>query len=418
MDSNIIFIAFGGVFILVFFYLYLRERERARILEKYKENLLISIENEKNNNNKLTLKIAILETQQENETKNFEEKLSLLNEAKSSLSLEFEQLSNKIFEDKATQFTNNHKTHFLNLLQPFREQIEFFANQSKSQHIDETKERHLLRDELTRLKDMNMQLSQDAINLTKALRGENKTQGNWGEIILEKVLESSGLRKGIEYKTQSTFKNDDGKQYRPDVIVHMPQNRDVIIDAKVSLVAYERYINSDEEKAKQQALKEHITSIKTHLKDLSSKRYEKLEGIESLDYVLLFMPIEGAFVTAFTEDVTLLESAYSQNIILVSPSTLLVTLRTIEHVWREERKGESARMIVKEAESIYDKLSLFLEDMQNIEVNLTRVSVSYESAMKRLRFGRGNLLSRAQKLKDLGIKPSKDIKIEFDEEIL
>lgn len=418
MDSNIIVITFGGIFILVLFYLYLRERERAHVLENYKEKLLISIEDEKKNNNKLTLKIAVLETQQENENKNFKEKLDILNEAKNSLSLEFEQLSNKIFEDKSTQFTKNHKTHFENLLQPFREQIEMFANQSKSQHIDETKERHLLRDELTRLRDMNMQLSQDAINLTKALRGENKTQGNWGEIILEKVLESSGLRKGIEYKTQGSFKNDDGKQYRPDVIIHMPQNRDVIIDAKVSLVAYERYINSDEIESKEQALKEHITSIKTHLKDLSSKRYEKLDGIESLDYVLLFMPIEGAFVTAFTEDATLLERAYSQNIILVSPSTLLVTLRTIEHVWREERKGESARMIVKEAESIYDKLSLFLEDMQNIEVNLTRANTSYESAMKRLRFGRGNLLSRAQKLKDLGIKPTKDIKIEFDEEIL
>ncbi|MDY0117255.1 MAG: DNA recombination protein RmuC [Sulfurimonadaceae bacterium] len=417
MNNDMIFMGLGALLILGIFYLYLRQKERVRIGENHKEQLLHSLETLKTENHTLLLKIAILETKEENEAKNFQEKLTLLHETKEKLSLEFEQLSNRIFEDKATQFTKNHKTHFENLLQPFREQIEVFANQSKSQHIDEIKERHLLRDELGRLRDMNMQLSQDAHNLTKALKGENKTQGNWGEIILERVLESSGLRKGIEYETQGSLKNDEGKLYRPDVIVHMPQKRDVIIDAKVSLVAYEKYINTDEIELKQQALLEHLVSIKAHLKGLSAKRYEKLEGVQTLDYVLLFMPIEGAFMVAFGEDGTLFERAYEQNIILVSPSTLLVTLRTIEHVWREERKGESARMIVQEAEAIYDKLTLFLDDMQNIEKSLERAHGSYESAMKRLRFGRGNLLSRAHKLKEFGAKPTKEIIVDFDEEL-
>lgn len=411
MNTEIILMIIGAIAILILLYLYLRQKEQVIALENYKEQL--SAENQS-----LILKVAVLQAKQENEQKNFQEKLILLQDAKEKLSLEFEQLSHRIFEDKATQFANNHKNHFLNLLQPFREQIEFFANQSKTQHIDETKERHLLRDELGRLRDMNLQLSQDAHNLTKALKGENKTQGNWGEIILERVLESSGLRKGIEYETQGSLRNDEGKLYRPDVIVHMPQNRDVIIDAKVSLVAYERYINTETTEQKQEALKEHIGSIKTHLKGLSTKQYEKLDGVQTLDYVLLFMPIEGAFMVAFGEDATLFERAYEQNIILVSPSTLLVTLRTIEHVWREERKSETAKMIVQEAEAIYDKLTLFLEDMQNIEKNLQRAHTSYESAMKRLRFGRGNLLSRAHKLKELGIKPTKEIAIDFDEELL
>jgi DNA recombination protein RmuC len=263
---------------------------------------------------------------------------------------------------------------------------------------------------------MNEKLSQEAVNLTNALKGENKTQGNWGEIVLQKILEQSGLREGIEYELQSTLKSNEGKVYRPDVIIHMPQNRDVIIDSKVSLVAYERYVSSDDVTLKKVALKEHIQSITSHIKGLSQKRYEKLEGVNSLDYVLLFMPIEGAFMLALQEDGAFFKSAYEDNILVVSPSTLLVTLRTIEHIWRTQRQEEHAMKIVQEAEAMYDKLVLFVEDMQSIGTSLAKTQTTYESAMKRLSTGRGNLLKRAENMKSLGIKPNKSISIESHEE--
>lgn len=364
----------------------------------------------------LKVKYAVLETTHKSQEQSSREKLEVLQNAKEELSFQFKNLANQIFEDKSKQFSHTHKEHFEMLLQPFREQITNFSLQSKEQFITESKERHLLKSELDRLKLMNEKLSQEAINLTNALKGENKTQGNWGEIVLQKILEQSGLREGIEYELQSTLKSSEGKLYRPDVIIHMPQNRDVIIDSKVSLVAYERYVSSDDVPLKKVALKEHLQSITSHIKGLSQKRYEKLEGVNSLDYVLLFMPIEGAFMLALQEDGAFFKSAYEDNILVVSPSTLLVTLRTIEHIWRTQRQEEHAMKIVQEAEAMYDKLVLFVEDMQSIGASLAKTQTTYESAMKRLSTGRGNVLKRAENMKSLGIKPNKSISIETAEE--
>ncbi|MDD2566769.1 MAG: DNA recombination protein RmuC [Sulfurimonadaceae bacterium] len=415
VDLNMVLAVASFVALLVLLSLYLRQKDLLVLLKEEgekKDTLLGVLAKEKN---ALELSNAVLQSKIEIEQKSFEEKIRLLKEAKEELSKEFQHLSSQIFEEKTKQFSQTHKSQFEMLLQPFREQIANFSLQSKEQFLNETKERHLLRDELQRLKQMNEQLSQDALNLTKALKGENKTQGNWGEIVLERVLEQSGLREGVEYELQKSYKNEDGKTYRPDVIVHLPHERDVIIDAKVSLAAYDRYVAADDANEKQQALKEHLLSVSSHIKGLGTKRYEKLEGVKTLDYVLLFMPIEGAFMLALQEDGSFFKRAYENNILVVSPATLLVTLRTIEHIWRTRRQEESAQEIVKEAEAMYEKLVLFVEDMEAIGGALSKTQNSYESAMKRLSFGRGNVIARAQKLKELGIKPTKELPLNFSE---
>ncbi len=281
----------------------------------------------------------------------------------------------------------------------------------------ELKDRHLLKDELHRLKEMNSQLSLEALNLTKALKGENKTQGNWGEIVLERILEESGLRKGMEYEIQSTLKSEDKKVYRPDVVIHMPQNRDIVIDSKVSLVAYERYVSEEDSALKNLALKEHIASISGHIKELSEKKYEKLNGINTLDYVLLFMPIEGAFMLALGEDGEFFKRAYDNNILVVSPSTLLVTLRTIEHIWRTQRQQDHAMKIANEAEAMYEKLVAFVDEMQKVGTHLQRAQESYDISMNRLKSGRGNIIKRAENIVELGIKPKKSLAVKSQEEL-
>jgi len=339
----------------------------------------------------------------------------VLQDAKDELSKEFKILANQIFEDKSKQFNSTHKEQFEMLLKPFREQITNFSSQSKEQFNIEAKDRHLLKDELSRLKEMNEQLSNDALNLTNALKGENKTQGNWGEFVLERILEESGLRAGVEYELQATLKSDEGNIYRPDVIIHMPNKRDIIIDSKVSLVAYERFMSLDNETAKAQALKEHLSSISSHVKGLSEKKYEKLQGVNTLDFVLLFMPIEGAFLVALGEDGEFFKQAYEKNILVVSPSTTLVTLRTIEHIWRTQRQEENVKKIAQEAEAMYDKLVLFVDEMQNIGSNLQKSQTSYDNAMRRLSTGRGNIIKRAQSIKELGLKPKKILSISSKE---
>ena len=314
--------------IVILFLLYLLLNKKEALVSMMRENAELNARHVELQNSKSELEIrhAILNTRYEDEIKSSSEKLIVMQLAKDELSKEFKLLANQIFEDKSKQFNHTHKEQFEILLKPFREQISNFSTQSKEQFNTESKDRHLLKDELLRLKEMNARLSEDALNLTNALKGENKTQGNWGEIVLERILEESGLREGMEYETQATLKSSDGKTYRPDVIIHMPQNRDIIVDSKVSLVAYERFMSEENPHAKTLALKEHLASIFAHIKGLSEKQYEKLEGVNTLDYVLLFMPIEGAFLLALSEDGAFFKRAYESNILVVSPSTFLVTL--------------------------------------------------------------------------------------------
>ena len=416
MDIYLVALVISFVVLLVLLFLYLKQREISKVLDVEKGELINSSNLLLQEKNDLQLQYAVLNTRYEEEIKSSSEKLQTLKDAKDELSREFKVLANQIFEDKSKQFSASNKEQLELLLKPFREQITNFSLQTKEQFNTELKDRHLLKDELSRLKQMNEQLSQDAINLTNALKGENKTQGNWGEIVLESILEQSGLRSGVEYELQATLKSDEGKSYRPDVIIHMPQERDIIIDSKVSLVAYERFVNAEDPAQKAQALKEHILSISSHVKGLSDKKYEKLEGVNSLDFVLLFMPIEGAFLIALEQDGGFFKRAYENNILVVSPSTLLVTLRTIEHIWRTQRQEEHAKKIADEAEAMYDKLVLFVEEMQKVGAHIQKAQDSYDTSMNRLKTGKGNIIKRAENMVKLGLKPKKSLPISSEED--
>lgn len=386
----------------------------------YKDKLLVqeqrftdSMKYEKNTNN---LKIDSLRNAFEDKKEqlrseflikeeSLKEKIELLENSKDRLKLEFENLANKLFEE-------NSKKSNLNLSQvltPFKEQLNQFGKRVNDIYNDETKQRSSLLTEIKNLKDLNNQISQDAINLTKALKGENKTQGDWGEMVLSKILESTGLREGIEYSSQGSFTDENGKRLRPDVIVHLPQEKDVIIDSKVSLVAYTNYIEAQDEENKEKASKELVRSIQAHIKGLSVKRYEEIEGLRTLDFVLLFVPIEGAFMLAASKDQYLFKMAFENNIMLVSPSTLYVTLRTIENIWRYEHQNENALLISKKAADLYDKFAGFVTDIETIGTNINRTQKAYDEAMKKLSSGKGNLLRRSEEFIELGVKAKKKI---------
>lgn len=367
----------------------------------------IKYENKRNECTALERDFAILHTRHEESLRAYEEKIRLLDEAKGQMKAQFEHLATQIFDQKAKTFDEAHTKGIDLLLKPFREQIANFATQSKEQFIHDAKERQSIKDEILRLKSLNERLSEDATNLTNALKGENKTQGNWGEIVLERILEDSGLREGHEYEIQNTLSDEEGKKFRPDVIVHLPQNKDIIIDSKVSLVAYDAFVRADNDEDRAHALKQHLVSIHGHIKGLSGKRYEQLSGVRTLDFVLLFMPIEGAFLLALESDNTFFKTAYEQNIVVVSPSTLLVTLRTIEHIWRSEYQERNAKAIAESAEALYEKLVAFVDDMEKIGEQIGRTQKSYEGAMNKLSTGKGNLIRRVESMRKLGLKPKK-----------
>jgi len=406
---------FTLLLLFILFLLLIKEKNIQERLQQESAALRLKYEELQEDNSDLKVDYAALHSKHTENMKASEEKLQLLQNAKEELSREFKLLANQIFEDKSKEFSHTNSEQLYLLLKPFREQITNFSTQAKEQFGAQVRDSILLKDELLRLREMNAQLSQDALNLTKALKGENKTQGNWGEIVLENILEQSGLREGVEYELQATLKSTEGKTYRPDVIIHLPQQRDIVVDSKVSLVAYEHFVNAEDPYEKEQALKEHILSIKGHIKGLSMKQYEKLQGVNSLDFVLLFMPIEGAFLLALEQDGSFFKSAYEQNILVVSPSTLLVTLRTIEHIWRTEHQEEHAKKIADEAEAMVDKLVGFVEEMQKVGTHLHKAQESFDTSMNRLSSGRGNLIKRAENIVKLGVKPKKPLPIKSKE---
>ncbi len=363
-----------------------------------------------NDKTELERDYAVLHTRLETSEVNFKEKLKLLEEAKERLSLQFENLAGNILDKKSRSFDETNQKRIELLLKPFREQIYTFSKQSEVRFLKESTDRTLLQKEISHLKLLNERISEDAINLTNALKGENKTQGNWGEIILERVLSESGLREGHEYDTQGSYRDEFGRILRPDVIVHLPQEKDIIIDAKVSLIAYERFIIAEDPSEKAGALKQHIASINAHVKGLSEKRYEKLDGIKTLDFVLLFMPIEGAFLLALEQDSAFFSRAYRSNIMIVSPSTLLTTLRTIEYIWRTERQEQNAKEIVSHAEALYDKIVGFVSDIDKIGEQIGRTQKSYDDAIIKLQ-GKGGIISRSEKMKNLGLSPKKSLSL-------
>ncbi|EOD9422395.1 DNA recombination protein RmuC [Vibrio campbellii] len=337
------------------------------------------------------------------------EKLQILEQAETRLKQQFEHLANQLFEEKTAKVDMQNRQSLEGLLSPLKEQLEGFKKQVNDSFSQEAKERHTLVHELKNLQRLNEHMTREAVNLTQALKGDNKQQGNWGEVVLARVLAESGLREGHEYQTQVSLQNEAGKRYQPDVIVHLPQNKQVVVDSKMALVAYERYFNAESDIQREQALSDHLAALRAHIKGLSLKDYHQLKGIQSLDYVLMFIPVEPAFQVAIQADPSLVKDAMEQNIILVSPTTLLVALRTIDNLWRNERQNENAQLIAERAAKLYDKLRLFVDDMEGLGGALDKANQTYQGAMNKLATGRGNVIRQAESFKQLGVEVKRPI---------
>jgi DNA recombination protein RmuC len=353
--------------------------------------------------------IAELRTVLDEERKQADEKIALLNEARDQLKSQFENLAQKIFEERGRIFAEQNKTNIEHLISPLRDQIGDFKKRVEDVYDKESRDRAALQSEIHHLKELNQRISKEALNLTRALKGDSKARGNWGEVILERVLEASGLQKGREYDVQVSLKDTTGKRYQPDVIVRLPQGKDVVVDAKISLNDYETYYSAEDPAEKETALKSHIEALRTHIRTLASKSYEDLEGVRSLDFVLMFVPIEAAFLVAAEQDRDLFSEAFEKNIMVVSPSTLLVTLRTIQNIWRNEYQNRYAIEIAKKAGALYDKFVGFVEALTEVGEQLDKAKAAHQLAADRLVSGRGNLIRRTDELKALGVKASKEL---------
>lgn len=378
-------------------------------LKNEKQYLAEQLENGRMANAGLEADLREQEARHFEEQKAADDKIALLENAEERLRVQFESLANRLFEQKTRTVDQQNRISMEGLLGPLREQLDGFRKQVNDNFNQEARERHTLVHEINNLKQLNEQMAREAVNLTQALKGDNKAQGNWGEVVLARVLSDSGLREGHEYQTQISLENGDGKRYQPDVVVHLPQSKDVVIDAKMSLIAYERFFNADNVAEQELALGEHVASVRSHIRGLSRKDYHQLHGVESLDYVLMFIPVEPAFQAAIQSDPRLIRDAMDQNIMLVSPTTLLVALRTINNLWRNERQNQNAKQIAERASKLYDKLRLFVTDMESMGASLEKANQSYQGAMNKLVTGRGNVIRQAEGFRQLGVEVKRDI---------
>lgn len=336
-----------------------------------------------------------------------DEKIAILEAAEQRLQTQFENLANKIFTEKSESFTQTNKSGMDALINPLKEQLENFKRQISDQYNREGQERASLKTEILSLKELNQRITEEASALTMALKGDNKKQGNWGEVVLERILKESGLREGHEFETQVSLRSDHGRLQQPDVVVHLPNDKDVIIDSKVSLAAYERYYNAEDEVQRSQLLKEHVSSVKGHIKGLGAKDYQELAGLKTLDYVLMFIPVEPAFLLAIEEEPDLVTLALNHNIMLVSPTNLLVALRTINNIWQYEYQNQNAQKIAAQAGRLYDKFTGFVADMDKIGKSLEATQKHFDGALGKLSTGRGNLVRQVEQFRVLGVQPSK-----------
>ncbi|POR22810.1 DNA polymerase V [Flavobacterium columnare] len=322
---------------------------------------------------------------------------------------EFENLANKILEEKSNKFAEQNKENLKTILSPLQDKIQLFEKKVEDTHKESIDYHAALRQQIIGLREMNAQMSKETLNLTKALKGDSKMQGNWGELVLERVLEKSGLEKGREYEVQQSFTNDEGQRLQPDVVINLPDGKKMIVDSKVTLTAYERYVNEEDDNLKEQYLKEHVASLKRHVDQLGEKNYHDLYKIESPDFVLLFVPIEPAFALALQEDTTLYNKAFERNIVIVTPSTLLATLRTIDSMWTNQKQQENAYEIARQAGALYDKFEGFVQDLIKIGKRMDEAKNEYSGAMNKLIEGKGNLITSVEKLKKMGAKAKKSL---------
>lgn len=355
-----------------------------------------------------------LETSLKLERKQQEEKLAYLEESKTQLSIAFKNIANEIFEDKSKKFVDKNKESLSNVLSPLQEKISQFEKRVEETYDKESKERFSLTEQIKQLQELNNKISEDAINLTNALKGDNKAQGNWGELILGTLLENSGLMEGTQYEAQVNLESTEGAKLQPDAVIHLPESRDIIIDSKVSLKAWDKYCSAEDESEKSAALKQHIQSIRGHVNSLSGKDYQNLLGINSLDYVFLFMPIDAAYSVAVQNDLDLSQFAFEKNIVFVSPMMLLTTLKLVQNLWRLDQQNKNAVDIAEKAGALYDKFANFVGDLDEVGARIDSSKKSFDKAHNKLSSGKGNLIRRAKDLKELGAKTSKKLKHETD----
>ncbi len=347
--------------------------------------------------------------QSQQQEQQLNEKLELLAGARVELSNQFKTLASEILEEKTKRFTEQNQTNLSQLLTPLAVQIKTFQQKVEEVYVQEGKDRSALSEQVKLLMGLNQQLSTDTSNLTRALTTSSKAQGDLGEMILEKILESSGLRKDEEYVVQNSFRDEDSKQARPDVIVKLPENKHLIIDSKVSLTAYNEYVNAETDEARKAALARHMESIRRHIKELAEKNYQSLHQLQSIDFVCMFVPIEGAFMAAIGNDPELWASYFDRGVLLMSPSTLLFVVRTVAHLWRQERQKQNVQDIVNRGAELYDKLVGFVDDFKSVGDRLEQAKTSYGLALGKLSSGKGNVIRQAEMLKTLGVKPKKNL---------
>lgn len=391
-------------------------KTRISVLEKQlelneKEHLnaksqLVTLQLEKE---ELTILLAKKENDFDNLLERSKEQKKEISDLQEKFTLEFENLAQKILEEKTSKFTAQNQENLKNILTPLQEKIQLFEKKVDDSQKETYGYHAALKEQLQHLKDQNFKITKETENLTKALKGDNKMQGNWGELILERVLEKSGLEKGREYEVQSSFTNEEGNRVQPDVIINLPDGKKMIVDAKVSLTAYEKYCNTEDNVEKNEFLKEHLNSLKRHIEQLSSKNYYDIYHMESPDFVLLFIPIEPAFALALQEDNLLYNKAFEKNIVIVTPATLLATLRTIDSMWTNQKQQENAVEIARQAGALYDKFEGLISDLHRIGKKMDEAKNEYGNAMNKLVEGKGNLVSSVEKLKKMGAKAKKTL---------
>jgi DNA recombination protein RmuC len=384
-----------------------RWQERAKSIEENYKTACADLTAERGKILELSSKRSQLEETNKNLAQRLDEQKLELEQMHTKLSKDFELLANKILEEKSSKFTLQNKENLDTILNPLNEKIKEFQKRVEETYDRESKQRFSLEKEIKSLYELNMQMSKEANNLTQALKGQSKTQGNWGEFILDSILEKSGLVRGREFVVQASFNNEEGRRLQPDVIIYLPENKCIVIDAKCSLLAYEKYCSSEDEEERQIALREHVNSIKRHMRGLSEKNYQNLYQLKSLDFVLMFLPVEPAFSLAVQSEVSLFNEAFEKNVVIVSPSTLLATLRTIASIWRQENQNRNALEIARQGGALYDKFQGLMNDLIDIGKKIQSTKDSYEEAMKKISTGRGNLVNSVEKLKALGAKTTK-----------
>jgi len=376
-------------------------------LDKQLQQIIQEKESIRNEKESINIQLTKKEVDFENLWQRNKEQKEEVEKLQEKFTKEFENLANKILDEKSSKFTEQNKENMKNILSPLQDKIQLFEKKVEDTHKESIDYHAALRQQILGLREMNLQMSKETLNLTKALKGDSKMQGNWGELVLERVLEKSGLEKDREYYVQQSHTNAEGQRVLPDVVINLPDGKKMIVDSKVSLTAYEKYINEEDDSLKIGFLKEHVNSIKRHVEQLGDKNYQDLYQIESPDFVLLFIPMEPAFALALNDDTTLYNKAFEKNIVIVTPSTLLATLRTIDSMWANQKQQENAFEIARQAGALYDKFEGFVADLIKVGKKIDESKVEYQGAMNKLVDGKGNLITSVEKLKKMGAKAKK-----------